>query len=66
MIYFYLYHLIKNISFEEDFCNKYNNVKCYAHDGTINNIKIENKNMNFIKKIYHLKKQIIQQICANI
>jgi hypothetical protein len=39
-----------DISFEEDFCNKYKNVKCYAYDGTINDIKINNSNIKFIKK----------------
>lgn len=39
-----------DISFEEDFCKKYNNLKCYAYDGTINNIKINDKNIQFIKK----------------
>ena len=39
-----------DISFEENFCEKYNTVNCYAFDGTINDIKINNNNIKFIKK----------------
>ena len=39
-----------DISFEEKFCEKYNTTSCYAFDGTINDIKINNKNIKFIKK----------------
>jgi len=40
----------KDISFEEDFINKYPNVKSFAFDGTINNLPKENSNIIFIKK----------------
>jgi hypothetical protein len=40
-----------DISFEEKFCEKYNTTNCYAFDGTINDIKINNTNIKFIKKI---------------
>jgi len=36
-------------SFEEHFCDRFN-TKCYAFDGTIDNINTHNKNINFIKK----------------
>lgn len=39
-----------DISFEENFCEKYNKVTCYAFDGTINDIKFNNNNIKFIKK----------------
>ena len=39
-----------DISFEEKFCEKYNRTTCYAFDGTINDIKINNTNVKFIKK----------------
>jgi hypothetical protein len=39
-----------DISFEESFCDKYKNVNCYAFDGTIDAIKTENANINFIRK----------------
>jgi len=39
-----------DISFEEKFCEKYNTVNCYAFDGTIDDIKINNNNIKFIKK----------------
>jgi hypothetical protein len=39
-----------DISFEEDFINKYPNVKTFAFDGTINNLPKENSNITFIKK----------------
>ena len=42
--------ILDDISFEEDFCNKYTNIKCYAYDGFIDSIDIKNKNINFIKK----------------
>jgi hypothetical protein len=38
-----------DISFEEDFVNKYD-VKCFAIDGTINKLPKENDKINFIKK----------------
>jgi hypothetical protein len=40
----------QDISFEEDFINKYPNVKTFAFDGTINKLPNENKNIVFIKK----------------
>jgi hypothetical protein len=39
-----------DISFEEDFINKYPNVKTFAFDGTINSLPKSNSNINFIKK----------------
>jgi len=42
--------ICNDISFEEDFVNKYSNVKCFAFDGTINNLPKENTNIIFIKK----------------
>lgn len=39
-----------DISFEEDFINKYNNVKTFAFDGTINKLPKKNDNITFIKK----------------
>lgn len=39
-----------DITFEEDFINKYPNVKSFAFDGTINNLPKENCNITFIKK----------------
>ena len=39
-----------DISFEEDFINKYNNIKTYAFDGTIDNLPKENSKIIFIKK----------------
>jgi hypothetical protein len=39
-----------DISFEEDFINKYPNVKTFAFDGTINNLPKQNNNITFIKK----------------
>lgn len=39
-----------DISFEEDFCNKYPNCICNAYDGTINIINFTNKYINFFKK----------------
>lgn len=39
-----------DISFEEDFINKYPNINSYAFDGTINNLPKENNNITFIKK----------------
>ena len=40
----------RDISFEEDFINKYPNVKTFAFDGTIDNLPKENNNITFIKK----------------
>ena len=42
--------ILDDISFEEDFCSKYPNVKCMAHDGFIDNIDIKNNNITFIKQ----------------
>jgi len=42
--------ILDDISFEEDFCSKYPDVKCLAHDGFIDNIDIKNNNITFIKK----------------
>lgn len=42
--------ILDDISFEEDFINKYSNIKSYAFDGTINNLPKENSNIIFIKK----------------
>lgn len=39
-----------DISFEEDFINKYPNTKCFAFDGTINSLPKVNNNITFIKK----------------
>ena len=39
-----------DLSFEEDFINKYPDSKCFAFDGTINNLPTENNNITFIKK----------------
>jgi hypothetical protein len=39
-----------DISFEEDFVNKYNTVECIAFDGTINRLPKENSRIKFIKK----------------
>ena len=39
-----------DISFEEEFINKYPDSKCFAFDGTINNLPKENNNITFIKK----------------
>jgi len=39
-----------DISFEEDFIKKYPNIKCFAFDGTINNLPKENTNI-LLKKI---------------
>ena len=39
-----------DISFEEDFINKYSDVRAYAFDGTINNLPKENSKITFIKK----------------
>jgi hypothetical protein len=39
-----------DISFENDFCNKYKNTYCYAFDGTINDIANNNDNITFVKK----------------
>lgn len=39
----------RDISFEEDFVNKYT-VKCYAFDGTIDKLPKENNKVNFVKK----------------
>jgi FkbM family methyltransferase len=42
--------ILDDISFEEDFCSKYPDVKCLAHDGFIDNIDIKNNNITFIKQ----------------
>ena len=39
-----------DVSFEEEFVHKYTNTKCFAFDGTINNLPSENENITFIKK----------------
>lgn len=39
-----------DISFEEDFIQRYPIVKAFAFDGTINNLPRENSSINFIKK----------------
>jgi len=39
-----------DISFEEDFVNKYHNTKCFAFDGTIGNLPKKHDNIFFIKK----------------
>lgn len=40
-----------DISFEKDFCNIYNNIKCIAFDGTIENLPTTDvHNITFIKK----------------
>jgi hypothetical protein len=40
----------RDISFEEDFINKYPNVKTVAFDGTINSLPKENSKITFVKK----------------
>ena len=40
----------EDISFEEDFIKKHPNVKCFAFDGSINNLPNENDKITFIKK----------------
>ena len=47
-----------DISFEENFCDKYTNAKCLAYDGTCEAPLIKNKNIIFIKKN-------ISDICNN-
>ena len=39
-----------DISFEEQFCDKFKYCPCYAYDGTIQDIDINNNNITFIKK----------------
>jgi hypothetical protein len=39
-----------DISFEEAFCDLYPQTICYAYDGSIDNIYIKNKNINFMKE----------------
>lgn len=39
-----------DISFEENFCDKYKNAKCFSHDGNINGIGTKNQNIKFIRK----------------
>jgi hypothetical protein len=39
-----------DISFETQFCDKYNNALCYLYDGSVNDFNLENKNMTFFKK----------------
>lgn len=39
-----------DISFEEEFTTKYPSARCYAFDGTIDSIAIENPRITFIKK----------------
>ena len=39
-----------DISFEEQFLDKYNDIKCYAFDGTIEKMPDTNKNIEFIRK----------------
>lgn len=39
-----------DISFEEEFCDKFKFCPCYAYDGTIQDININNNNITFIKK----------------
>ena len=43
-----------DISFEEEFINKYDHVKTFAFDGTIDNLPKENNKITFIKKKYWL------------
>ena len=42
--------ILDDISFEEEFINKYPNTQVYAFDGTINNLPKENNKITFIKK----------------
>jgi len=42
--------ILDDISFEEDFINKYQNAKCFAFDGSISNLPKENDKIIFIKK----------------
>jgi len=39
-----------NITFEEHLCSIHQNMKCYAFDGTIQNISYKHQNIEFIKK----------------
>jgi hypothetical protein len=39
-----------DISFEEDFINKYKNTLCFAFDGTIDDLPKKNKRIRFVKK----------------
>ena len=39
-----------DISFEEDFCTMYPDVKCIAFDGSIDSISIKHENITFVKK----------------
>lgn len=39
-----------DLSFEEDFCKKYENIPCFAYDGTINSIKTNEKRIYFVKQ----------------
>ena len=39
-----------DISFEEEFCNKFKFCPCYAYDGTIQDISINSNNITFFKK----------------
>ena len=39
------------IEIARDFCTKYN-TPCFAFDGTINNIHIDNPNITFVKNIF--------------
>jgi len=41
--------IAEDISFEEGLCNKYN-IKCIAFDGTINEVKTTNDNIEYVKK----------------
>jgi hypothetical protein len=51
-----------DISFEEDFIKKFQNIKCFAFDGTINNLPKENKDIIFIKKNIWLYIYLIAKI----
>jgi glycosyltransferase involved in cell wall biosynthesis len=42
--------ILDDISFEEDFCNMYPDVKCFAFDGSIDSIGIKNQNITFVKR----------------
>jgi len=42
--------ICNDISFENDFLNKYPNTTCYAYDGTINMLPQQNNKIIFVKK----------------
>jgi hypothetical protein len=43
--------ILNDITFEEDFINKYPNIECFAYDGTINSLPKKNSKIRFIKQL---------------